>query len=330
MQDTANRIGSAWRPVAPTLTPTLRARHCIVDFLHRSKPRRTTSRMAIIRLRIAITPIVLLLALWVGSAARADLRDDVSACSTIADEEQRLLCLDRIATRIDPNSSTSADVLYSGQWQIHSEISPIDDSKNVYLSVDGDRELRGFIGNHIPTLVIRCKEGNIDVFLDTGMTEAGDRTYVLIRLDGEPSFTEKWENSTNNEAIFRYDQPYRFAKLLTRYNRMLIQITPYNSNPTMSTFNLQGLDGVIDQVGNACHWTQSGVELEYIPSKNGLISISRTMLRRAQEKLQQRGFYHGELDGIFGPSMRMAFETFQRIHGLEITGVPDGRTLNTL
>jgi len=50
----------------------------------------------------------------------------------------------------------------------------------------------------------------------------------------------------------------------------------------------------------------------------------------AQTRLAQLGYYHGDIDGVFGPSTRRALLHYQRDHGLAQTGYVSDATLQTL
>ena len=53
-------------------------------------------------------------------------------------------------------------------------------------------------------------------------------------------------------------------------------------------------------------------------------------IRRVQEVLLEKGFYHGRVDGTFGPETRQALIMFQRREGMEASGRIDERTYAAL
>lgn len=53
-------------------------------------------------------------------------------------------------------------------------------------------------------------------------------------------------------------------------------------------------------------------------------------VRAMQEKLQEYGYYTGEIDGAYGNQSRMAVERFQYMHGLTVDGIAGRRTLTVL
>ena len=50
----------------------------------------------------------------------------------------------------------------------------------------------------------------------------------------------------------------------------------------------------------------------------------------AQERLAREGYYRGESNGAFSPEMRQALWSYQRSHGLRITGYLDTDTLGSM
>ena len=53
-------------------------------------------------------------------------------------------------------------------------------------------------------------------------------------------------------------------------------------------------------------------------------------IREVQQILIDRGFFHGRVDGVFGPETREALISFQRKEGFEATGSIDTRTVGAL
>ena len=49
-----------------------------------------------------------------------------------------------------------------------------------------------------------------------------------------------------------------------------------------------------------------------------------------QAALARRGYYHGSLDGVWGPATRNAIRSFQAHQGLPVTGQVDGRLIRAL
>lgn len=55
-------------------------------------------------------------------------------------------------------------------------------------------------------------------------------------------------------------------------------------------------------------------------------SLDRAQRRQVQERLQQEGYYEGEIDGIYGPMTREALRRYQQSQDLQATGTLDRET----
>jgi peptidoglycan hydrolase-like protein with peptidoglycan-binding domain len=60
------------------------------------------------------------------------------------------------------------------------------------------------------------------------------------------------------------------------------------------------------------------------------VNLSEPEIREVQQVLIDRGFFHGRVDGVFGPEVREALISFQRKQGFEATGSVDTRTVGAL
>ena len=58
--------------------------------------------------------------------------------------------------------------------------------------------------------------------------------------------------------------------------------------------------------------------------------INDAAVQKAQKKLQKKGFYQGEIDGVQGPATKSAVRAYQREKGLPETGALDAATLDKL
>jgi peptidoglycan hydrolase-like protein with peptidoglycan-binding domain len=79
-------------------------------------------------------------------------------------------------------------------------------------------------------------------------------------------------------------------------------------------------DGYYDNGYAANDYSQS----EY---NNGDLDSS---VRHVQEALARAGYYHGAIDGSFGPATQNAVRRFQRSHGLGVTGEIDRPVIEAL
>lgn len=77
----------------------------------------------------------------------------------------------------------------------------------------------------------------------------------------------------------------------------------------------------------------SGVMIVQPPTR--VVTVDRgysswEIVRDVQSELRRRGFYNGEIDGIFGPRTRDGLMAYQSRRGLPVTGAIDRDTLRAL
>lgn len=64
--------------------------------------------------------------------------------------------------------------------------------------------------------------------------------------------------------------------------------------------------------------------------RNAVIVTASHQIRTLQSALKQRGYYDGEINGTFSPALRASIETFERAHGLTVTGLATQALLKRL
>ena len=57
------------------------------------------------------------------------------------------------------------------------------------------------------------------------------------------------------------------------------------------------------------------------------VSVPKNLLRRVQGQLQQKGFYNGGVDGLYGQGTASAIRAYQQQNGLDATGIPNWSTV---
>ncbi|MBN9509662.1 MAG: peptidoglycan-binding protein [Alphaproteobacteria bacterium] len=60
------------------------------------------------------------------------------------------------------------------------------------------------------------------------------------------------------------------------------------------------------------------------------IRLGPAAMRNVQGRLQALGFYHGAVDGLWGPATQEAITAFQRDHDLNVTGRLDPATVSAM
>jgi type VI secretion system protein VasI len=218
--------------------------------------------MPIRKVKMTKTPsaVYLLVLFLVSQVSELNAADDhdIAICAGLTNSVEQLACFDDLAKRLNlagPNTQVAKE----GKWSIHTKTSLVDDSTNVFLFLSAESEISGWPSKiSTPELIIRCKENKTEMYINTGIAshvEYGntDSATVTLRLDKEDSFTVKMGKSTDGEALF-FSQPIVYVKRLMNHSQLLFQFTPFNSSPTMTTFELDGLKRVIKPLRTHCHW----------------------------------------------------------------------------
>jgi len=103
--------------------------------------------------------------------------------------------------------ASDTDIAKNGGWIITHTKSPMDDTKGVILSLAAENKVLGFPNEaKVPTLNIRCKEKNIDIFINVGMSfsvENINKAHTLrLRIDNNKAYQQTWNESSDGHALF--------------------------------------------------------------------------------------------------------------------------------
>ncbi|ENP9830523.1 type VI secretion protein [Salmonella enterica] len=180
-------------------------------------------------------------------------------CRHEAWKGKRLACYDYFF----PTTFTGAQVKKNsdevggdvGNWKTNITTSPIDDSKNVVISIDGNNSFSDPLGRvTTPTLYITCRENKTELFINWDAYLGLDETTMIHRIDKQKAANKVWSISTNTKAVFYDGKVIDFIKRLESGQQLFTQITPYNESPVSTTFNLRGLSEAIKPLQESCGW----------------------------------------------------------------------------
>jgi type VI secretion system protein VasI len=144
--------------------------------------------------------------------------------------------------------------LDNGPWTVETEVSPLDDSTNLYVHRRATAAVSGWPNErYTPELWLRCKEGEVSGYIVTGLTPEvegmGERATITLRLDKETAFDTVGSLSNDRRGVFL---PARVTADLPGHSTLLVQFTPLNSNPVHTTFDLTGVDDALAAVTATC------------------------------------------------------------------------------
>lgn len=145
-------------------------------------------------------------------------------------------------------------------WQMRQETSKIDDSTNVYLSIDANEPINDWLKQTVtPSLVLRCLEGKTHAYLDLKMqptTDYDDGEHyapVTVRFDKDQARRQRMSVATDYKAIF-FPEPIPTIKTMLQRKILVVQFTQFQGGITTLSFDLAGLYEQIGPLQKACRW----------------------------------------------------------------------------
>jgi type VI secretion system protein VasI len=181
---------------------------------------------------------------------------EVAKCSAIKDSVKRLECFDDLSARIGVSRPLHKESQI-GAWRVKEDVSRVDDSTNVLVSLGADSDISGALGEASrPTLNLRCKEKKLDAYVVTDMAPAveyglSDQATATIRFDKDKATSEVMDESTDHNALF-FKRPTNIIAMMFEHQTLLFQFTPFNSSPVITTFNLTGAKQAVHSLEVAC------------------------------------------------------------------------------
>ncbi|MFZ2869635.1 type VI secretion system-associated protein TagO [Zavarzinia sp.] len=152
----------------------------------------------------------------------------------------------------------------AGHWRVVTEVSPIDDSRNVYLSVASDAEIADRFGRPVrPALHLACRENVTSLWLNFGglfMADIQGFGDVTVRVDAERARRISMRASTDHEALGLWTggQAVPFIQGLFGRENLFVRAVPFSSGAVDLTFAIGGLAEAVKPLATACHWGAHG------------------------------------------------------------------------
>ncbi|MEO8655151.1 MAG: type VI secretion system-associated protein TagO [Ramlibacter sp.] len=218
--------------------------------------------MKILKAVMSVHTGVLAAVLWTLPAAPpafAEAHPEMAGCASEANNARRLKCYDALSQKlgIAPDDSTTM----VSRWKVQKQASAIDDSTNVFLSLDADSSISGWpLKTYTPLMILRCKENKTQAYIVTGMApqaEYGtDSATVTVRLDADKAMQLRTSRSTSGDMLF-FDASgpsIELIKKMMQRSTLFFQFVPFHSSPVMTTFDLRGLSEAIKPLRENCRW----------------------------------------------------------------------------
>lgn len=191
-----------------------------------------------------------------GACGAATAQNTAEECGAIDDGAERLVCYD-LLFRIDRSSAQSGP---DSQWSVRTDISRIDDSTNVFMTVQStDTFPKRFGGEGRGTMLVRCMENTTTVYFTMAGHHLADlQNYgrLTYRIDDAPAQSKRLTESTDSQALGLWNggSAIPFIKSLFGADNLLVQITPFSESAITVDFPIAGLEEEIAPLREACNW----------------------------------------------------------------------------
>jgi len=192
---------------------------------------------------------------WAAPGASAEgvpTRADLQKCARIDDDLARLACFDALHMRLQGPPSVAPPVKGVGLWKVSTERSKIDDSTAVTALLSASEPIGIRYKQATPTLVARCKEGELDFYISWGIFIGSNGHEVTTRLDAEAANSDTWDVSTDHTATFYAGERKPWFEALAGAKKLVVRTTPFGESPVITSFNVSGFANVRPALLKAC------------------------------------------------------------------------------
>ncbi len=184
----------------------------------------------------------------IASSAHAQATaEQLARCAAMRTSTSRLQCYDALA-KSKPAAPRSGRV---GNWTVSRETDPISDQKGVTFLLEA--EGGGLFDTR--NLIIRCKRGELDLYVSPHEYLGEGNDQITIRLGTDAPVEERWSGSSDHTALFHPGDRAAieaFVRSLARYDRAAFQVNPYDKAPLSMVFRLAGIAQVTQELWATC------------------------------------------------------------------------------
>jgi type VI secretion system protein VasI len=137
-----------------------------------------------------------------------------------------------------------------GSWISTSFTDAINDTKTT-IAILSARQGKSIFGEKFE-LILRCKNKQIEIYIDWESFIGMDSALVTTRLDDKAATTTGWSISTNYTSTFYPGRDAQYLQALMNANQLVARVTPYSENTVTATFDLTGIRVAGTEILIAC------------------------------------------------------------------------------
>jgi type VI secretion system protein VasI len=207
-----------------------------------------------------LMPVIFASLLLAASNSKAEnLKIAPEDCAQIELNNLRLECYDSNFRPQERVNEPSPSVVQT-KWNTRTVISPVDDSTNVFLSLEGDNGIIDRYGRRTEmSITIACRENTTSLYIHFGghfMSDSFGAGRVTYRVDKRKAQVKSFTESNNHEALGLWNggTSIPFIKNIFGGEKLYISATPYSESSVSDTFSIAGLESAIAPLRKACNW----------------------------------------------------------------------------
>jgi hypothetical protein len=172
-------------------------------------------------------------------------RDDRPAAQTPGLDAERLPSGVRVARDSDGRP------MVIGEWVISRSTDSMTDRPRVTLMTEGEMEA-GRDGLRAPALMVRCFNGRLEIFWDSGQFIGTRDTFTTtLRFDDGQPQQQRWTSSTSGRSVFAPNAPLVMNSLVAARERLLIETVAFSGERYRARFDIEGIRDAAAEVA-AC------------------------------------------------------------------------------
>ena len=178
-------------------------------------------------------------------------------CKTIIDNDERLACYDIAVGAIETETKQP---LKKGNWILKTDVSPLTDDKNVFLSLTSENVIPSrFGGSGKGRMWVRCMENTTSIFVNFNeafMSDHAGGGRVEYRLDKSPLSRAVFRESNDNKGLGLWsgNEAIPLIKRMLGHEKMVIRATPFSESSITLTFDISGFENAVSELRETCNW----------------------------------------------------------------------------
>lgn len=188
----------------------------------------------------------------------------LNECARIRRDVERLVCFDALAVSrgYQPTGTRSTQ---TGKWTINETVNPIDDTRQVTLSLTAEPASSTSRFGGRPNFIARCRSNETEAYIlwhtyvgDDSSSPYSEWKHVTVRVGSAQAERQRWTVSTDRRATFAPSWAGNLLRRMAESNSLIAQMTPYGENPMTAIFDTTGMADALAPLMEVCDWNLTG------------------------------------------------------------------------